>query len=120
MVEIEKYLTLTLLVFLSGIYNGKITLNDAEFKQKDLEGKIRDLQFYCEPKNKKEKEEINGVLMQANSLLEYRDKIIDAFKNGTFLSEHFKKKSDDAVNNYVSEVVNKYIVEIKSMEEKIN
>ena len=126
MVEIKKYFTLTLLVFLSGIYNGKITLNDAEFKQKDLEGKIRDLQFYYEPKNKKEKEEINGVLMQSNSLLEYRDKIIDAFKNGTFLSEHFKKKSDDAANNYVLKVVKKsnlcvrFIEEIKSMEEKIN
>ena len=29
--------------------------------------------------------------MQANELLEYRNKIIDAFKNDTFLSEHFKK-----------------------------
>ena len=58
--------------------------------------------------------------MQANDRLKYRDEDINAFKNGTFLSEHFKKKSDDAVNNYVSEVVNKYIVEIKSMEEKIN
>ena len=120
MVEIKKYLTLTLLVFLSGIYNGKITLNDAEFKQKDLEGKIRDLQFYYEPKNKKEKEEINGLLMQANNLLEYRDKIIDAFKNRTFLSEHFFKKSDDAANNYMLKVVNKFIEEIKSMEEKNN
>ena len=26
--------------------------------------------------------------MQANDLLEYRNKIIDAFKDGTFLSEH--------------------------------
>ena len=29
--------------------------------------------------------------MQANDSSEYRDKIIDAFKNGTFLSEHFLK-----------------------------
>ena len=58
--------------------------------------------------------------MQANDLLKYRDEIINAFENGTFLSEHLKKKSDDAVNNYVSEVVNKDIEEIKSMEEKIN
>ena len=68
----------------------------------------------------KKKKEINGVLMQANDLLKYRDEIINAFENGTFLSEHLKKKSDDAVNNYVSDVVNKYIEEIKSMEEKIN
>ena len=58
--------------------------------------------------------------MQANNLLEYRDKIIDAFKNRTFLSEHFFKKSDDAANNYMLKVVNKFIEEIKSMEEKNN
>ena len=44
------------------------------------------------PKNEKEKEEINGVLMQANDLFEYRDKIIDTFKDGTFLSERLKKQ----------------------------
>ena len=63
--------------FLSDIYNGKISLKEAEFKQKDLE--IENLQFYYIPKNKKEKEEKSQVLMQANDLLEYRDKIIDAF-----------------------------------------
>ena len=42
--------------------------------------------------------------MQADDLLEYRNKTIDAFKDGTFLSE----------------LVNKFIQEIKSMEEKIN
>ena len=31
---------------------------------------------------------MNGVFMQANDLLKYRNKIINAFKNGTFLSEH--------------------------------
>ena len=36
--------------------------------------------MYHEPKNVKEKEEINGVLMHANDMLEYRDKIIEAFK----------------------------------------
>ena len=30
--------------------------------------------------------------MQANELLEYRNKIIDAFKDGTFLSEYLKKQ----------------------------
>ena len=48
--------------------------------------------FNYKPKNEKEKEEINGVLMQANDLFEYRDKIIDAFKDGTFLSERLKKQ----------------------------
>ena len=30
--------------------------------------------------------------MQANDLLEYRNKTIDVFKDGTFLSEHLKKQ----------------------------
>ena len=57
--------------------------------------------------------------MQANDLLEYSDKIINAFKNSTFSSEYLKKW-DDAANNYVLEVVNKSIEEIKSIEGKIN
>ena len=57
--------------------------------------------------------------MQANDLLEQRDKIIKAFKDGTFLSKHFKK-SDAAAYNYVLKDVNNFIQEIKSREEKIN
>ena len=57
--------------------------------------------------------------MQANDMLEYRDKIIKAFKDDTFLSEHLEK-SDDAAYNYVLKDVNKFIGEIKSMKEKIN
>ena len=62
---------------------------------------------------------MNGVLMQANDVLEYRSKIIKAFKDGTFLSEHLKK-SDAAAYNYVLKDVNNFIEEIKWMEEKIN
>ena len=43
--------------FLSDIYNGKISLKEAQFKQKDLEKEIENLQFYYIPKNKEEKEE---------------------------------------------------------------
>ena len=50
---------------------------------------MEDLQFNYKPKNEKEKEEIYGVLMQANDLLKYRNKIIDAFKDGTFSSKCF-------------------------------
>ena len=52
--------------------------------------------------------------MQANYLLEYRDKIIDAFKDGTFLSKYLKK-SDNAGYNYVSKDVKDFIQEIESM-----
>ena len=53
--------------------------------------------------------------MHANDLLEYRGKIINAFKNGTFSSEHLKK-SDAAAYNYVLKDVNKFIQEIRSKE----
>ena len=57
--------------FILAIYNGKISRKEAEFKQRNLEKKIEDLQFNNKPKNKEEKKEINGVLMQANDMLEY-------------------------------------------------
>ena len=41
--------------FLSDICNGKISLKEAEFNQRNLEKKIEDLQFGYEPKNKKKK-----------------------------------------------------------------
>ena len=88
--------------FLQNIYNGKISLKQAEFKQKDLEKEIEEL-----------------VLTHANSLLESRNKIINGFKNGTLLSKYLKK-SDDAVYDFTLKVVNKFIEEIKLMGEKIN
>ena len=57
--------------------------------------------------------------MQANDLLKYRDKIIEAFRDYTFSSEHLKK-SDDAAYDYVLKDINNFIRKIKSMEEKIN
>ena len=56
--------------------------------------------------------------MHVNNLLEYRNKIIDAFKDGTFLSEHFKK-TDNAPYGYVLEDLKDFIQEIESMSEKI-
>ena len=55
--------------------------------------------------------------MQANDLLEYRGKIIKAFKDGTFLSEHLKNQMLLLI--IVLKDVNKFTEEIKSMEEKI-
>ena len=52
-------------------------------------------------------------------MLEYGDKIIDAFKNGIFLSEHLKT-SDGAAHDHVLEDVNNFIQKIELMAEKIN
>ena len=57
--------------------------------------------------------------MQANDLLEYRDKIIKAFKDSTFLSEHLKN-SDDAAHDYVKGNLKDFIQKIESIPEKIN
>ena len=71
--------------FLTIIYNGQITLKETEFLKKDLYDETNELK----PKNVKEEEEIYGVLIQANDMFEYRDKIIEAFRDETTLSEHF-------------------------------
>ena len=57
--------------------------------------------------------------MYAKSLLESRNKIIDAFKDHIFPSEHLKK-TDKAAYDFMLKGVNKFIEKIKSMEEKIN
>ena len=57
--------------------------------------------------------------MLANGLLEYRNKIIDAFKDGTLSSEYLKKWND-AAYGYVLKDVNNFIQEIKSIKQKIN
>ena len=50
--------------------------------------KIEELKGYRLKKSEEEKEELNGVLMQANGILNYRDKIIEAFTNSSFSSEY--------------------------------
>ena len=108
-----------LLNFLSAIYNGATSLKEAEFPQKDLCNEINELKYEYKPKNVKEKVETDKVLMHVNDMLKYRDKIIEAFRNGTSLSEHLKK-SDNSAYVYVLKNVNNFIQKIKAMEEKIN
>ena len=52
--------------------------------------------------------------MQANDLLEYRNKIIKTF------SSKYLKKSDDATYNYLLKDAKNFIKEIESMSGKIN
>ena len=103
--------------FLSSIYNGQVALG--RIYSKRFIDEINELKYNYKPKNVKEEEEINEVLMQANNMLEYRDKIIEAFRDGTFSSEHLKK-SDAAAYDYVFKDVNNFIQKIKSMSENIN
>ena len=109
----------TPLNFLLDIFNGKITLRKAEINQRNLNKNVEELKYNYEPKNEKEKEEIDEVLTHVNDMLEYRNKIIDAFKNGTFSSEHLKK-SNDAAHDHVLEDVNNFIQKIESIAEKTN
>ena len=81
--------------FLSAIFNGEITLKEVEISQRNFEKNKKELKYKYKPKNVEEKEEIDRVLIKANDMLEYRDKITEAFRDGTFSSEHqiirFKK-----------------------------
>ena len=105
--------------FVSAIYNGEITLKEAQNFQRNLEEKIEELKYNYKPKNVEEKEEINGVLMQANDMLEYRDKVIEAFRDGTFSSEH-SKNSDDAAYDYVLKDLKNYFQKIELMAKNIS
>ena len=58
-------------------------------------------------------------MTQANEMLKYSDKIIEAFKDGTFSSEH-QKKSGDAAYDYVLKKVKTFIQKIKSTAKNIN
>ena len=49
--------------------------------------------------------------METNDMLEGRDKIIEAFRDGTFSSEHLKK-SNDAASDYVLKDFKKFIQKI--------
>ena len=103
--------------FLLDIFNGKITLKKAEINQRDLNKKIEELKYNYKPKNEKEKEEINEVLMHANDMLEYGDKIIEAFRDGTFSSEHLKK-SDAAAYDYIFEDINNLFRKLNQWQKK--
>ena len=52
-------------------------------------------------------------------MLKYRDKIIEAFRDGTFSFEHLKL-SDNTAYGYVLKDVEKFILKIESMAENIN
>ena len=97
----------------------KITLKKAEVNRRELNEKIQEIKYNYKPKYEKEKEEINEVLIHVNDMLEYLDKIIEAFRDGTFSSEYLKK-SDDAAHDYVLKDINNFIQKVESMAENIN
>ena len=79
--------------FLSDIFNGKITLKKAELNNRNLNKKIEELKYNYKPKNEKEKEEIDEVLMHANDMLEYREtKLLMHLKMVFFYLNIFKKQ----------------------------
>ena len=57
--------------------------------------------------------------MHANELSKSRNKIVKAFKDDIFPSEHLKK-SDDAAYDFTLKNINEFIQEIRSIEEKVN
>ena len=54
-----------------------------------MEEKIEELRAY--KPEKAEQEEISGLFIQANDMLEYRKKIIEAFRDGTSLSKYLNQ-----------------------------
>ena len=95
----------TLLSFLLAIFNSKITLKRQNLRKEIKKKKIQDLRGCRINAEEEEKEIIDGVLMQANGLFEYRDKVFDAFKDGTFLSEHLEKSHAAACDYVLKDVI---------------
>ena len=62
--------------FISAIYNSEILLKEADIKQRVLDKKIQNLRGYKNNAEEEEKEETNELLMHANNMLEYRDKLL--------------------------------------------
>ena len=79
--DFNKFRDLNQFVF--DIYNGVITIRDAEKEQTELASEIRDLIDYGVRSQKKD-EQKQEVLRNVRQLLEIRNKIIDAFQNGIF------------------------------------
>ena len=56
--------------------------------------------------------------MQGNDLLEYRSKIIDAFKDGTFLSENLKEL-DNAAYDFMLNYVKEHFKKLNRLKKKL-
>ena len=69
------------------IYEGKITIEEANEYQTDLLTEIRNFRANVKPRSQKEKQEKEIVLKNLNNLFEDREKILHAFESKIFLTK---------------------------------
>ena len=62
--------------FISAIYNSEILLKEADIKQRVLDKKIQNLRGYKNNAEEEEKEQTNELLMHADNMLKYGDKLL--------------------------------------------
>ena len=77
----------TIRTFGKDIYNGKITLEEADESQSDLLNEIKTFNDKARPKATWHKEMEEDVLNNVNNLYEAREMVLNGFKSKIFLAE---------------------------------
>ena len=77
----------TIRAFGKDIYNGEITLEEADKDQSHLVKKISDFNMKTKPKNDVKKQEKENVEKNLHSFYEGREMVLNAFKNKIFLTK---------------------------------
>ena len=79
----------TIKTFARDIYEGEITIKEADEYQTDLLTEILDLRKYTKPRSEEKKQEKEIVLQNLYKLFEGKEKILNAFESKIFLVKSF-------------------------------
>ena len=79
----------TIKTFARDIYEGEITIKEADEYQTDLLTEILDLRKYTKPRSEEKKQEKEIVLQNLYKLFEGKGKILNAFESKIFLVKSF-------------------------------
>ena len=79
----------TIKTFARDIYEGEITIKEADEYQTDLLTEILDLRKYTKPRSEEKKQEKEIVLQNLYKFFEGKEKILNAFESKIFLVKSF-------------------------------
>ena len=82
----------TIGTFGESVYNGKITLEEADESQSDLLSEIKNFNDKKRPQTFKKKQMKEDTLNSMNNFYEARKMFLDGFKSKIFLTKSFNKK----------------------------
>ena len=88
--DFQQYETISL--FDDSIYNGKISIKEAQMKQTNLLENIINLINTSRARTKKGKDKKQNTFDSTNALLEGRELILNTFRSGIFQQKKYKEK----------------------------